>query len=351
MKFLDNFETKAEKDYKLQAHSIRTSSMYKKFLQKWPTQIYFQIRFQEIATKLETHLQETIINESDLNFYLKSTNSLYDSMISCWKEGIYLSCLKSQFWKLNIELLSRFSNFFSLKLKTIQIDEDSLAYNVYLMVDLKRLCHKLPNFFDANIAPIMRQSGIKEISILNEAFLISINKFKDMSIQISQHLILNLVKKSFDILKNVSDTPRLYRRTNREIPKVALNYIRQSIQILIDFDTQWKEIIEQNDLTMIFHKVIDQLCEKYYLICSELLESIKKMEDSLKRLKKVRGDSTNDSLSTNKTTSDDDKIRLQLYIDVSEFGSNLNERFSYKGGNFYEMLFKLVDDIKKQIDY
>jgi hypothetical protein len=83
------------------------------------------------------------------------------------------------------------------------------------------------------------------------------------------------------------------------------------------------------------------------------------MEDSLKRLKRVRGDAKTDSnkieSNSNATTttvimSDDDKIRLQLYTDVVEFGSSLMEKFSYHGDDNYNSLFKLVDSVKSQID-
>jgi hypothetical protein len=102
------------------------------------------------------------------------------------------------------------------------------------------------------------------------------------------------------------------------------------------------------------------------------------MEDSLKRLKRVRGDakaattnpaavatqlstpsptdslSTPPSLSTQSSTvaqlSDDDKIRLQLYLDVCEFGTCLKEKFSYQGDEHYQTLFKLVDEVKSQIE-
>ena len=48
--------------------------------------------------------------------------------------------------------------------------------------------------------------------------------------------------------------------------------------------------------------------------------------------------------------SDDDKIRVQLYTDVVEFGSSLMEKFSYQGDENYKNLFKLVDSVKSKID-
>ena len=78
------------------------------------------------------------------------------------------------------------------------------------------------------------------------------------------------------------------------------------------------------------------------------------MEDSLRKLRRVRHDrSTATNLSSlgsggSASMSDDDKIRLQLYIDVVEFGNQLGEKFdSYKGDSNYESLLKLVQENKE----
>lgn len=53
---------------------------------------------------------------------------------------------------------------------------------------------------------------------------------------------------------------------------------------------------------------------------SDVLTSVKKMEDSLKRLKKVRG--TDKSLGT-QGMSDDDKIRQQLILDITSYSEQV----------------------------
>ena len=57
----------------------------------------------------------------------------------------------------------------------------------------------------------------------------------------------------------------------------------------------------------------------YLSTTSDVLNSVKKMEESLKRLKKGKGSSANlDGLT------DDDKIRLQLYLDVKYMGEQVH---------------------------
>jgi hypothetical protein len=201
---------------------------------------------------------------------------------------------------------------------------------------------------------------------------ISIQNMLNLDKQLNDRIVLIVVQQSCQQLKNANDIPRLYRRTNRELPKQASNYIRQAIECLCEFKADWTQFLADDDLNVNYmQKIIDQICQKFFLISNNLLVSVKKMEDSLKHLKRVRGDakqaivadtssSSTSSLATaqqlqtqgSQTTqlSDDDKIRLQLYLDVCELGKCLIDKFAYDGGEHYSVLFKLVDDIKSQIE-
>ncbi len=72
----------------------------------------------------------------------------------------------------------------------------------------------------------------------------------------------------------------------------------------------------------------------------------------MKRLQQFKRQS-NRSLAnmTNQSNavSDDDKIRMQLYLDVVEFGRLLEEKFDgYRGETNYDALHRLVEDINKE---
>ena len=75
------------------------------------------------------------------------------------------------------------------------------------------------------------------------------------------------------------------------------------------------------------------------------------MEDSLKRLHRVRQNKTSSANLANQAAgngsiSDDDKIRMQLGLDITEFGIQLEEKFDgYKGGSNFDSLYKLVEEI------
>ena len=70
----------------------------------------------------------------------------------------------------------------------------------------------------------------------------------------------------------------------------------------------------------------------YYDLCSEILSSVKKMEENIQRLRRVRESSkalSNMSQSMTASSSaaltDDNKIRMQIQNDVNAFTSELDK--------------------------
>lgn len=59
--------------------------------------------------------------------------------------------------------------------------------------------------------------------------------------------------------------------------------------------------------------------DRYMSAVEGLLTSVQKTEESLKRLKRIRDKPTGVSTSENQGTSDDEKIRIQLRIDVLSY--------------------------------
>lgn len=214
IKFLKEFEVKCQQQLNLSIQRLRLSKSYKYFLRKWPINIYYQIRFQEISFKFEQNLNfdllineinlfnlsaDDVSNETGYLFHLKITNILYESLNYSWNNECFLNCLMSSFWKLNLQLISRYENYF----KAIVVDkfvvisnepstveqspqvsqqqqfpvqsqqqwsDGDIKFLVLLMSDVNKLCDRLPNFFDGNVAPLMRACGVKEIAFLKGKF-------------------------------------------------------------------------------------------------------------------------------------------------------------------------------------
>lgn len=66
------------------------------------------------------------------------------------------------------------------------------------------------------------------------------------------------------------------------------------------------------------------LPSRYLTVTADVLTSVRKMEESLKRLKRGKGTSHS---SAQQGMSDDDKIRLQIFLDVQQFGKQVGLLF------------------------
>jgi hypothetical protein len=129
--FLARFETKCSAFDKEFKRKLLNSQSYKYFVKKWPIQVYYQIRFQEIVTKFEEDLidhaklavndvddtgngsEEDLADRNPNAFKLAASQALVTQMEYCWLESsCFLKCLLAQFWKLNLQLISRYCFFF-----------------------------------------------------------------------------------------------------------------------------------------------------------------------------------------------------------------------------------------------
>ena len=62
---------------------------------------------------------------------------------------------------------------------------------------------------------------------------------------------------------------------------------------------------------------------RYLGMTTDVLASVKKMEESLKRLKRAKAGGGTAASDSKGGLSDDDKIRLQFYLDVTELGKQV----------------------------
>ncbi|WAR18458.1 COG2-like protein [Mya arenaria] len=137
---------------------------------------------------------------------------------------------------------------------------------------------QLPEFLQKTIIPMVKGLPEDAIKSLQECLDNSCEAIRSSLPQFYDYVVSDVTNQCAVHLKQANDIPRLYRRTNRDVPS------KPSV---------------------------------YYTVTSEVLTSVKKMEDSLKRLKKVRG---TDKGSGSLGMSDDDKIRQQFILDITNLG-------------------------------
>ncbi|XP_014670067.1 PREDICTED: conserved oligomeric Golgi complex subunit 2-like isoform X2 [Priapulus caudatus] len=296
MSFLERFEWHCgtlEAVGRLRAHPS-----YATFMSKWSLPVYFQIRFQEIAGTYESSLISAFeMSVDDSLFHLAASVQLWCGLCQCWEDHVYLSTLAHRFWKLSLQLLKRYASW------------------------LQDLCNeRMPQFFNDKVKPRLLLLNFQDFDLLQECLADAISDIASTLQPFSMYITDEIVNQCVANLKQVNDIPRLYRRTNREVPNRASLYVAMSVRPLKSFLEQHEKHISGTWRRVWATAIIQRLSEQYYTVTSDVVTSVRKMEDSLKRLKKGRKMST-----FTQGMSDDDKIRLQISLDVEQLGREIDD--------------------------
>ncbi|CAF4077359.1 unnamed protein product [Rotaria sp. Silwood1] len=123
----------------------------------------------------------------------------------------------------------------------------------------------------------------------------------------------------------------MYRKTNREAPSKPSNSIIATFRHLQAFSNDYSGSVLTEDECKQFQTIaMEEITKNYYELCSEILSSVRKMEDSIQRLRRVRESSKalstmSQSMTTSSTAAltDDNKIRMQIQHDVNAYTSEL----------------------------
>ncbi|KAJ8934877.1 hypothetical protein NQ314_013153 [Rhamnusium bicolor] len=245
---------------------VKENDTFQEHLMRFNLPVYFEIRYQQIAGGFENDI---LIENGDiyasanneLSCKLKNTLSLWKTIAQCFNEDVYIDQLADQFLKLSMMLLSRYLRWFKITL----------------------------------------QKSVEEVKSVLKNYLITI-KFEESSLH----------------LQNVGAIPRLYRRTNRSAPKDASTYMIEAVKPIINFHKEFKSVI-QNEQDEILNNIITRITKQYLSLVQEVLMSVCKTEESLRRLKSRNINSSEESSTQSDTMSDEMKIREQIKYDVAYF--------------------------------
>ncbi|CAL1269698.1 unnamed protein product [Larinioides sclopetarius] len=318
MKFLDQFEHIC--GIQSSVSKFREQPSYKEFIQKFNLDVYFQIRFQEIAGRFEHNLFEERltkeINDTDLPYSLKVTVSLWSCINLCWSDSIYLPFLKKDFWRLTVQLILRYNKYIQCCLKNIKEETFELAL---LIKDVETLMPELKTFF---LEIVLKQLECKSFHGTVEAAVEEIVEILNEIPSVASKLIVKiLVEKCTSHLKLIASIPQRFRKTNREIPSKPSPYVSLVLTPLTEFSMVTKSVLPAEWCKYCELQVTDEIMKQCVTLMQDVLTSIKKMEDSLKILKRARDKPTQQNVGQFSTgaITDDDKIRRQLAIDVTYF--------------------------------
>ncbi|XP_007903668.2 conserved oligomeric Golgi complex subunit 2 isoform X1 [Callorhinchus milii] len=384
MEFIRKFEWQCGSQASVKR--LRSHPTYMTFNNKWSLSVYFQIRFKEIAGSLEACMSEDLKEAPDSSGYnLLVTHVLWQNLVQCWSDHVYLPSLAHRFWKMTLQLLARYAKWieelpivssskdFSQGAKSVSANGNSttsstsanneeqgnglngavkavqcLSVNqlVYVIADLDKIQDQLPELLEI-IRPKLEHVGLENFSLISEALADSQSSLVARIPALSDRITEELSESCFSYLKNASEVPRLYRRTNKELPTKASLYVENALKPFHRLQSEYGNVVKDYRMQEWMTGALKNSIGRYYETVSDVLSSVKKMEESLKRLKQARKSANISSIGTNSGNSDDSKIRLQLAFDVESLGERI-QGLGLKTSTFaqFSALLELVQAAK-----
>ncbi|XP_014216027.1 conserved oligomeric Golgi complex subunit 2-like [Copidosoma floridanum] len=265
-------------------------------------------------------------------FTLHATCIVWDCILRLWADDVYLPQLLHRFWKLCLQLCSRYQHWCRTSLKqvwsVVTVNETAhspeaenaqrLEFLVGLHTDIEKLSTKMSNFTTEVIPDKLIIFSPRAIDLVNDCLKDTMKNFEDLLPLVTQEIISELLSPGLIHLRQISDIPRLFRRTNRDEPTKPCPYVKRALDFLCTFHADYRSVVPNNVNSWLVH-ALTSLTQQYLSLVKDVLISVQKTEESLRRLKKIRDKSAGVSTSESQVISDDEKIRIQLLIDVKSY--------------------------------
>jgi len=382
IKFLDDLDMNIVTENSLA--NIRNSEEYENLMKLWNLPVYFQLRFHQIAKPVESLLIATVLEKSE-NFHFKATEVSKSAIELCFSSDIYLHSISHRFLQLSFQIVARYKVWAELCLKTFMdspsqemkrsetsknlrnldtTSKKSLAKSsserdlssvssapsvlTVTMTDIISLFSDIEKF--STIIPQIIMVPSSNSVVISSSVKEAVTSLHSVVPKFSESIASNIAAEPMKLVKSVGDIPRMYRRTNRDTPSKPCPYIASVVSGFVEFYAGHKTT-DRNTLTMWLMSACDMVTDQFLVQVQDVLSNVTKMEESLRKLKKVRerGGATGGEKDKSGGLSDDDKIRLQLYLDVSFFlreleNGKLDDMKSVLNGESYKKIKLVVEE-------
>ncbi|KAG5650522.1 hypothetical protein H0H81_011940 [Sphagnurus paluster] len=354
--------------------SLRAHPVYVAFEQRWQLPVYFQIRWKDIIGVLENSLAVVRIDPVFTNqknvFATPQANAAWVAITACWSAEIFIPDLCHRFWRLTLQILSRYKTWLDQTLakpetlhssvsvtservmatpsqtrsstpvlpteatstETTAADDSILRHNVAVMVDIKAMQTNVLTLWQEEISIMLPEvpdsaecdtDGTQAQDALDHV----LSSLTSLVPPMSNVVVAILTRRCCDALLPVRSIPSQFRAMSNKRAPTEPSYFVSSVlrPIKTFFGVGVGEApgapLRDDYLTTYSAEIFESVSQRYIYY----LSAMKKTEESLRRLKK--GKKTSFSLFGNVNTKDDDsrdeeRIRIQMIYDVEAFGKD-----------------------------
>ncbi|KAF9241626.1 oligomeric golgi complex component, COG2-domain-containing protein [Melanogaster broomeanus] len=345
--------------------AMRSHPVFVAFNRRWQLPIYFQLRWKDIVGKLEDCLTAVTLNPDSINsdpgqsaFLTPQAENIWASIGSCWSAEVFIPDLAYRFWRLTLQLLSRYKTWLEASLPltepptkpTLSTDkprsstsqavsepapENSAADDLLLkqyavaLVDINVMTSQITALWREEISLVLPEFTMdQDIYTDPEAALQEqLDSLGSIAVHLTKQIASLLARWACDALLPVRAIPSQFRAmSSKRVPTEASYFVPLILRPVKAFfgvggpsvaGDRLRDSLLKESATEVF----DSVCQRYI----QYLTAMKKTEESLRRLKKGKK-STLGIFGSASTSKDDDRdeerIRTQMIIDVGVFGED-----------------------------
>ncbi|KAF8210325.1 COG complex component [Mycena galopus ATCC 62051] len=328
---------------------------------RWQLPVYFQMRWKEIVGKVEEALSAPRVELSSItdkhSFLTTQAAAVWVGISACWSAEVFIPELSHRFWRLTLQLLSRYRTWLTNSLipddkaiqtpekvaaastprsatpvdapsaESVAADDSILRQYATIILDVRSMHMNVLTLWEEEITVMLPEAAAEERVNTEDALQQSLATLTATTLSMSSHIVAILTKRCCDALLPVRSISSQFRAmSNKQMPKEPSYFVSSILRPVKTFfgigvgqgpGASLKEHFLESYATDIFEAV----AQKYVYH----LTGMKKTEDSLRRLKK--GKKSTFSLFGGGAAKDDDgkdeeRIRMQMILDVEAFGKD-----------------------------
>ncbi|PFH51517.1 hypothetical protein AMATHDRAFT_142259 [Amanita thiersii Skay4041] len=344
--------------------ALHSHPSFSGFEKRWQLPVYYQLRLKEIGGKLDEALSDTLFNTSSTKiinpFLTAQATAVWLAISSCWSSEVFLPELSQKFWKLTLQILSKYKSWLDAAVHLTDItnapsekptvspvsisrsgtplppgempsaellakDDTSMRQFATAILDIKALCSAVMTLWVQEISMMLSETLGDEIASLKEELGQSLSTLTSLIQPMSDQIISILTRRCCEALLPVRSIPSQFRAmANKRLPTEPSYFVASMFRPVKAFFAIGIGEGPGSSLREEFLKgYATEVFEKSFARYIHYLTTMKKTEESLRRLKK--GKKSTFSMFGNTSTKDDEsrdeeRIRAQMILDVNAFG-------------------------------
>jgi len=285
---------------------------------KWNFAAYYSLCFQEIASSYE----QKIVTPK--NFFGtpedaaaavcdKCTQDALESMQTCLSDNVFVLPIADKLIRLQLQILARFADWVQSLEESGSSREELSSFTPKLIIFLYgSICSvNIAETLTNSVRPKIKDADVvKSIQSSYEESETSLHERARSLLEMGSEKVAALCAECLSQIRGIVAAFRMTSRT----PTTAAQY---SYMILKPLENLMSEVehVSTLDKQRFSVMVITKVADRYHHVATETLETSRRTEESLKKLKSRKSNAPSDSASM----PTDQMVAIQLGLDVKEF--------------------------------